>query len=52
MNYHFITTDFEEIGRNLCRTLTLYKEAQDDSMGLSNVEYQVEQYHKDKEHKL
>lgn len=52
LNYHFTTSDYCDVGKSLCRTLTLYKEAEDDTMGLSNMEYAVEQYHLDKDHKL
>jgi len=39
-------------GLNLCRALLLYREEKDSKMGLLNVQYQVQQYHIEKEAKI
>ena len=52
LNYHFNTQDLTEAGLNLCRALLLYREEKDSKMGLMNVQYQVQQYHIDKEAKI
>jgi len=39
-------------GLNLCRALALYREEKDSKMGLINVQYQVQQYHIEKEAKI
>ena len=52
MNYHFNTEDYSTIGQRLCETLLLYRSEKESSMGLLNVEYQIQQYHLDKEAKL
>lgn len=52
LNYHFITSDLEAVGHNLAQTLLLYRNEKEGPVGLQNIEYQVEQYHIDKEAKL
>lgn len=52
LNYHFNTFDLQNAGSNLSKTLLLYREQKESSMGLGPVEYQVQQFHIDKEAKL
>jgi hypothetical protein len=41
-----------EVGTNLLKTLIMYRHESDTPMGLQNLEYQVEQYHMEKESKI
>lgn len=52
LNYHFNTQDYLEVGQNLLKTLIMYRHESDTPMGLQNLEYQVEQYHIEKESKI
>ena len=52
MNYHFNTNDLCTIGQKLCETLILYRNEKEETLGLSNAEYVVQQYHLDKESKM
>jgi hypothetical protein len=52
LNYHFNTQDYLELGQNLCKTLAVYRTASETTMGIQNIEYQIEQYHIEKEAKL
>jgi hypothetical protein len=44
VNYHFNTSDYLEIGQNLCKTLSLYREESETSMGIQNLEYRIQQF--------
>jgi len=52
INYHFTTKDLMNAGWACCETLLLYRQEKESPMGLSNVEYLIDQYHKEKEAKL
>lgn len=40
------------VGQKLCETLILYRSEKEETLGLSNAEYLVQQYHLDKEAKM
>jgi len=42
LNYHFTTRDLTDAGLNLCKTLLVYRKEEDSTMGLQNIEYQVQ----------
>lgn len=52
LNYHFTTKDLTDIGFSVCETILLYKSEKESTMGFSNIEYMIEQYHIDKEAKM
>lgn len=52
LNYHFNTQDYKIMGEKLCRVLLLYREEQESTMGFQNIEYQIQQYHMDRESKM
>jgi cytosolic carboxypeptidase protein 2/3 len=41
LNYHFSTYDLNDIGKNLCQTLLIYRSEKESTLGLSNVEYLI-----------
>lgn len=52
LNYHFNTKDYSEIGSSVCETILVYNNEKESTMGLSNIEYLIEQYHIEKEAKM
>ena len=52
MNYHFNSHDFEEIGKNLVSTLTLYREERNNPCGLDDCELAIQKYQIEKDNKI
>ena len=52
LNYHFITADYEDVGKSLCMTLLQYRQASEKPDGLKEIMKAVEQYHVEKEARL
>jgi len=41
LNYHFNSQDFMDIGKNLCQTLTLFREEEQNPCGLDDIELAI-----------
>ena len=52
LNYHFNSKDFEDIGKKLVQTLTLYREERNNPCGLDDIELAIQKYQIDKENKI